>query len=38
MTREYHDGPGERKAIKKDKDEEKKIALVGNYDSQGIRG
>ena len=24
MTRDYHDGPGERKAIKKDKDEEKK--------------
>lgn len=38
MTRDWHDGPGERKTVKKDKEEEKKIALVENYDSQGIHG
>ena len=38
MTRDCHDGPGERKIVKKDKEEEKKIALVENYDSQRIHG
>ena len=29
MTRDCHDGPGERKTVKKDKEEEKKISSEG---------